>query len=198
MGLFSWLSGKKHSAQAAAPPNTKSEQHRVKPTVTVESSTAAKTAAPARLSMSPSEFVARAVTGPARCTVPISEAGQVAASLAKALGDAGISSSSIIELLPYGLLGVCPRCNQYCAGQGLLMLSTFSMMRNVTFTGNSGGAERMMEGKCLNYSCENTTFDLFWCPDLDPVMLSNLRSRGINIDPNTQRQRDRFWKPSAQ
>jgi hypothetical protein len=120
---------------------------------------------------------------------------EVAGALAKALGDSGISNDGILKLLDYGLIGVCPRCNQYCAGKAIFMLKTFSLMGSVMFTGNSGGAERLMDGKCSNYSCENTTFELFWCPDLDPGMLANLHSRGIRIDPHTQQHRDPYWKP---
>jgi hypothetical protein len=66
---------------------------------------------------------------------------------------------------------------------------------NTIFTGNSGGFERMLEGRCLNYSCSSTEHELFWCPDLNPNDLAELHSRGIRIDPNIQRTRDHVWKP---
>jgi hypothetical protein len=53
----------------------------------------------------------------------------------------------------------------------------------------------VFEGRCLNYSCQSTEHELFWCPDLSPMNLEGLRSRGLNIDPDIQKARDGVWQP---
>lgn len=107
-----------------------------------------------------------------------------------------VSPDDLHDLFNDSLLGVCPECNEYCAGKAFLDLPLFAAAAGgVRFTGDSGGFERMLQGTCLNYSCASTEFDLFWCPDLDGRMVQNLRARGINIDPSMQKKRDRVWRP---
>jgi hypothetical protein len=94
------------------------------------------------------------------------------------------------------LIGVCPKCDERCAGKALAQMPMFAAVGSrVVFTGDSGGFERMLRGQCLNYSCSSTEFDLFWAPDLDSTILQHLGERGVMLDPNTQDRRDQIWKP---
>jgi hypothetical protein len=148
------------------------------------------------LSVPPGEFAARAMKGPVRCEVAISGLPGVAAALSKAFSEAGVGSEGILELFDHGLLAICPKCNKWCGGKALLLLQAFGETKDhVVFTGDSGGAERLIEGVCRDPSCSSRIYELFWCPDLDPMVLEEIRLRGVNIDPSSQRQRDPFWKP---
>jgi hypothetical protein len=149
------------------------------------------------LTVSPEAFPKRALLGPASCNSWIRRIPDVLKGLNSRLNQIGVPEEKLPELYNTSLIGVCPRCNQYCAGKALLRMEMF-LGANALFTGDSGGFERMLRGFCLNYSCSSTDFDLFWCPDLDSDMLSNLRQRGVNIDPGMQGERDRIWKPQSE
>lgn len=142
-----------------------------------------------------SDFAKCAAQGPAWSRLPIKSIPQVIAELGAEMKSLHVPSDAFYDLYNNSLLGVCPKCNQHCAGKAFGMMPLLSASKGtVMFTGNSGGFERMLQGTCLNYSCTSTEFDLFWCPDLDTRMLQNLRGRGINIDPAAQRKRDHIWK----
>lgn len=144
---------------------------------------------------SPEEFANKAVRGAARWRTSIRGIPFAVKLLERNLLAAGVPRDAFYDLFNNSLLSVCPRCNEYCAGRALVMMDMLAAS-NVSFTGNSGGFERMIGGRCLNYSCDSTEHDLFWCPDLNPEYLSDLGSRGIRIDPNIQRSRDHCWKPA--
>jgi len=143
------------------------------------------------------DFAGRAAIGSAWMRLPILGIPTVIAELNKQMEGLGLPSEAMQDLYNNSLLAVCPQCNQYCAGKAFLSVVWLVGPSKVTFTGDSGGFERMLEGRCLNYNCLSTEFDLFWCPDLDPTMFKNLKERGINLDPNIQRKRDPFWKPKG-
>jgi hypothetical protein len=119
----------------------------------------------------------------------------VVTALNKQLLESGVPSKELYDLFNNSLLSVCPVCNQFCSGKALLSMEWMGGT-NVVFTGNSGGFERMLEGRCLNYSCDSTEHELFWCPDLNLKDFAELQSRGIKIDPDVQRTRDHVWKPN--
>ncbi|MBK7214980.1 MAG: hypothetical protein IPH88_17160 [Bacteroidales bacterium] len=142
-------------------------------------------------------FIKTAMDKSAYCSIAISELGTASSDLAQAFMKSGISASHVTELLNTGLLAICPMCHDYISGQALLMLDTLALAGSVVFTGNSGGAERLMEGKCKSYSCFSKTYDLYWCPDLDPIYLSDIQTRhGLSIDRYMQEKRQHIWKPS--
>jgi len=141
----------------------------------------------------PSLFAAIAATGPAKCRVSILEIPQTVNELLSKFQHLG-SGFELVDFYNNSLLGVCPKCNEYCAAKALTMMD-FYRNSNTMFKGNSGGFERLLEGKCLTYSCSSTEYDLFWCPDLSPELLSELKTRGINIDPDIQQTRNHLWKP---
>lgn len=143
-----------------------------------------------------SEFAKCASIGPACSRLQISDIPQVITQLNAQLERLNISPDAFDDFYGNSLLGVCPICNEYCAGRGLCRMPLLAAAGdNVRFTGNSGGFERMMQGKCLTYSCSSTEFDLFWCPDLHPEMRRDLKRRGINLDPNIQQKRNHLWRP---
>jgi len=141
----------------------------------------------------PSQFATVAETGPAKCRVSILQIPRIMKELLPKFQHLG-SGTELVDFYGNSLIGVCPKCNEYCAAKALTMMD-FYMNANTMFTGNSGGFERFLEGKCLTYSCSSTEYDLFWCPDLSPELLSELKTRGIDIDPDIQRKRDYLWKP---
>ena len=142
-------------------------------------------------------FTKTAATGSAWSRLSIKNIPAVIAGLNLEMEQLKIPSENLHDLYNNTLLGVCPRCNEYCAGKALLRMPLLAAADGgVMFTGNSGGFERMLQGTCLNYSCSSTEFDLFWAPDLNPQMLQNLRGRGINLDPDIQRTRNHVWEPS--
>jgi hypothetical protein len=142
------------------------------------------------------DFASCAAKGPAWSRLSISRIPQVITELNAEMKRLNITSDAFYDLYNNSLLGVCPKCNEYCAGKAFLRMPLFAAVGDrLSFIGHSGGFERMLEGTCLNYSCASREFDLFWCPDLDIRMLQNLRGRGINIDPTMQRLRDHVWKP---
>jgi hypothetical protein len=141
----------------------------------------------------PSQFAATAETGPAKCKVSILQIPQIMNELLPKFQHLG-SGTELVDFYSNSLIGVCTKCNEYCAANALTMMD-FYMNTNTMFTGNSGGFERFIEGKCLTYSCSSTEYELFWCPDLSSELLSELKTRGINIDPDIQRKRDYLWKP---
>jgi hypothetical protein len=143
----------------------------------------------------PSQFATAAETGPAKCKVSILQIPQIMNELLPKFQHLG-SGTELADFYSNSLIGVCPKCNEYCAAKALTMMD-FYMNANTMFTGNSGGFERFLEGKCLTYSCNSSEYDLFWCPDLSPELLSELKKRGINIDPDIQRTRDHLWKPAT-
>jgi ankyrin repeat protein len=147
-----------------------------------------------KIIMSPEEFAGHAITGPVRWRFSIRQIPSVVTALNKQLQEAGVPSKELYDLFNNSLLSVCPVCNQFCSGKALLSMEWMGGT-NVFFTGNSGGFERMLEGRCLNYSCDSTEHELFWCPDLNLKDFAELQSRGIKIDPDIQRTRDHVWKP---
>lgn len=142
----------------------------------------------------PQEFAENALNGSVRWRISIRQISSVVTALNKKLQEAGVPSNTLYDLCNNSLLSVCPICNECCAGKALLMMNTMRGA-NSLFTGNSGGFERMLAGRCLNYSCNSTEHELFWCPDLNPTDFAELNSRGIRIDPNIQHTRDHVWKP---
>lgn len=146
--------------------------------------------------LSPQDFAEKAINGSVKWRINISQIPKVVSAINKKLQESGIPSNEIYDLFNNSLLSVCPVCNNYCAGKALLSLE-WMVGSNTLFTGNSGGFERILEGRCLNYSCNSTEHELFWCPDLNPQYLAELNSRGINIDPNIQSTRDHVWKPKV-
>jgi len=142
-------------------------------------------------------FAKHAAIGPAWSRLSIRDIPGVITELNNQMKQLCVPSDAIFDLYNNSLLGVCPMCNQYCAGKALANMPLLTAAANLTFTGDSGGFERMVKGFCLNYECYSTEFDLFWCPDLDPTLLNDLRQRGINIDPGIQRTRDHVWKPQS-
>ena len=141
------------------------------------------------------DFPDQAATGPTHCNAPIQLIESIVMRLVNKLKDNGVSIDAMHDLLNNSLIAVCPKCNEYCAGKALLMLPMLSGVSNMLFTGNSGGFERILDGKCLNYLCYSTQYELFWCPDLDSNLMRKLSSQGINIDPNIQSTRDHVWRP---
>jgi hypothetical protein len=117
-------------------------------------------------SISPEEFVARTITGPARCRISILKIPVVVKQLVTEFQKQNIQSSDLIDLLDNSLLSVCPKCNHFSGGKSLLMIHTLSMANGTVFTGSSGGIERMAKGHCLIKSCDSTEHELFWYPDL--------------------------------
>jgi hypothetical protein len=149
-----------------------------------------------RLQVNRREFAVCAAEGPAWCRLAIVAIPNVITALNEEMQRLKIQAGALDDLYNNSLLGVCVNCNEYCTGKAFIRMPLLGAAGDgVLFTGNSGGFERMLQGKCLNYSCESTAFDLFWCPDLDKRMLLNLRQRGINLDPNIQRMREHVWKP---
>jgi hypothetical protein len=143
-----------------------------------------------------SEFAKCAATGPAWSRLSIRNIPQVITELHAEMDHFNIPAADVFDFFNNSLLGVCPECNEYCAGKAFLNMPLMAEIgNNVMFTGNSGGFERMLQGRCLNYSCSSMEFDLFWCPDLDSRMLRNLQGRGINLDPDVQRKRNHLWQP---
>lgn len=148
------------------------------------------------LKIQASDFAKYAAKGPAWSRLPIRQIPQIIAELNAQLDCLNIPPEALHDLYNNSLLGVCPRCNEYCAGKAFLRMPLLAAVGDkLSFTGNSGGFERMLEGTCLNYSCTSVEFDLFWCPDLDGRMFQNLRDRGINLDPHVQQKRNDVWKP---
>jgi len=170
-----------------------------KPTASHPASTSQFTAvSQTSLQIPGSEFAKRAANGPAWSRLPIMSIPPIITELNAQMERLNVPSDAFHDFYNNSLLGVCPKCNEYCAGKAFLRMPMLaSGGGRVLFTGNSGGFERMLQGTCLNHSCSSTEFDLFWCPDLDPRMLQNLRGRGINLDPNIQRTRDHLWRPQV-
>lgn len=153
-----------------------------------------RTSSEANFIGSPDEFTDAALAGSARWRLPIKNIPSAVTALTKKLQESGVPSNALHDLVNNGLLSVCPVCNEYCAGKALLSMEWMTGT-NTLFTGKSGGFERMLEGRCLNYACNSTEHELYWCPDLNPKYLAELQSRGIRIDPNIQSTRERVWKP---
>ena len=98
-----------------------------------------------------SEFAKCASIGPACSRLQISDIPQVITQLNAQLERLNISPDAFDDFYGNSLLGVCPICNEYCAGRGLCRMPLLAAAGdNVRFTGNSGGFERMMQGKCLD------------------------------------------------
>lgn len=109
-----------------------------------------------------SEFAMCAARGSAWSRLPIRSIPQVITELNAAMERLNIPSDAFYDLYNNSLLGVCVECNEYCAGKAFLRMPLFAAAGDrLSFTGNSGGFERMMQGTCLNYSCTSTEFDLF-------------------------------------
>jgi hypothetical protein len=148
------------------------------------------------LNLKVNEFVMNALERPAFCSASISDLKTITSELAQAFMKSGISSTYVSELFTNSLIAICPKCHDYISGGALLMLDTFALAGGVVFTGNSGGAERLMEGKCKSYSCFSKTYDLYWCPDLDSELLSDIQNRhGLSIDRYMQDKRQHIWNP---
>jgi hypothetical protein len=150
----------------------------------------------------PAEFATRAAVGAAYCSIAISQIPAIAEELRNALMARGVPSSEMTDLFNNSLLGICPKCGQYCAGGLMLSLVMYSAIGadHIQFmTGRTGGGpkQRLLGGQCGTSSCSNRdSYHLFWCPDLDPAMLQYLKTNfGIAIDPDTQAKRSRVWRP---
>jgi hypothetical protein len=142
------------------------------------------------------QFATAAVVGPARIRAPIRQIQTAVTALNKQLEQAGVPSRALYDLCNDSLLSVCPACSTYVGARALLNMQWMAGS-NVLFSDPSGGFERMSEGRCPNLSCGNTEHELFWCPDLNPSWMVELRARGIAIDPNAQSKRDAVWKPGS-
>jgi len=143
------------------------------------------------------QFAAHAVSGSARWRIPIKQIPTAVMALNDVFQQSGISSGNLMELYNYGLMSVCPSCNGSVPGKALAMWSVMDVMgKKILLTGDSGGFERLIDGRCLNSACGSTEHDLFWCPDLNPKDLSFLRDKGIPIVRDLQRSRDHIWKPT--
>jgi CcmD family protein len=130
-----------------------------------------------------SGFASQAARGPADCRIAIKDWLDLHDELARRLIDKGASNTEIVDLLNDRLIGVCPRCHTWTAGQGLSMLSTTRLTKATIFTGNTGGMERLVDGLCRNYDCPCTEILIFWKPDEDRDAVARLGSMGVRIKP---------------
>lgn len=140
------------------------------------------------------EFASCSMAGSVKCRTSILRIPELVQDLVRELYKQEIPRGELIELLDNNLLSVCSECNRFIGGKSLLMSHALTMFESAIFTGNSCGMERLASGKCINSSCDSTMHDLYWNPALDPVFSSELRSRGIVVDPKAQ-QKKAYPKP---
>ena len=137
----------------------------------------------------PWEFIEQASMGPARYLIDIDQISSVIHHIGKRIADKGLDFLKALHLTDISIVCVCPSCNAWCSPYVLRNASDFASDDRAKF-------ERILNGRCANDSCSSEQYEMFWCPDLHPDYLAELRSRGIQVDPNMQRERDPMWRPS--
>jgi hypothetical protein len=115
-------------------------------------------------------FIEKALRGPVLCQLRIADVGDFLSELEwhfMTQGQ-GMSTGQALEHIDQNLVGVCPKCRTHTAGKGLAWLSVsqsdWSQGIRVFFTGDSGGAERLVVGKCRNQNCSCTLMLISWWP----------------------------------
>ena len=141
--------------------------------------------------VSPSEFPSRATRSPANCVVGISQIADLIRSLDTALTSKGMSKDTMQDLWFFSLIGLCPKCGTHCGPDALKMFVVFQAMggANVMFTGQRGGADRLLRGQCGNTSCASRDMQVFWCPDIDPDAVAYFKSRGLELEDCSAKRR---------
>jgi hypothetical protein len=130
-------------------------------------------------------FIESAVQGPADCRIRINKYLTLYDDLTQVLRANGLSTAQTIDLVNTSLIGVCPECNTWTAGQGLTLLTIArNLGQNAVFTGNTGGMERLLKGVCRNSNCSCPELLIFWRPDEDRRVITLLAQKGIEIIPS--------------
>lgn len=136
------------------------------------------------------KFVRDALKGPAKCRISIAEIPELDSELIEALKSKATPPSDVVTLVNSLLLGVCPDCATWTGGQGLSLIGTLGEAKAsiVIMTGATGGGERLINGRCRNYSCSCTDILVFWRPDDDPDAVRQLAQMGIKIKQRYKKQ----------
>jgi len=116
------------------------------------------------------QFIQSTFRGSVCCRVGIIDVGELVSALQLQFMRQGIPTGKVLELLNQKLVGVCPDCHTNSTGKGLIALHTYREMKNrgtkVVFNGDSGGAERLLEGQCRNQKCSCKVILLNWLTDI--------------------------------
>jgi hypothetical protein len=136
-------------------------------------------------------FVSTAMTqGSANSRVLIAKVPEVFDNLSNMLKSKGLFGAQITDLLRYSLMAVCPECHMASTAAGLQIIwVNRNVDGNVILTGDSGGAERWLDGICRNSSCSSKYIILFWCPDKDKKSIAYLTQAGVSVDESASSHR---------
>jgi len=119
------------------------------------------------------EFIRNALREPVLCRLRVENVGQLLSALQLHFVIHGMSTADALEHIDQNLVGVCPACRTHSAGKGLVLITAYQGMTSmgISFGGASGGAERLLAGKCRNRNCSCNAMLISWRPKGTPDTL---------------------------
>jgi len=122
-------------------------------------------------------FVHRAARSPADCRIRISELGELYLDLMAELRKRRVYTRDFAKKI----LGVCPECGLWSAGEGLLCIAFVKNRPDTLTPGWTKSNLRLLDGHCRNEECSCTEIMVFWRPNEDENARARLLAMGIDI-----------------